>query len=472
MRDLSSVPSTFLTQQSCTILALMKILNVCLIPTIAILAFSSATFANTPICVSSTSDSDGDGWGWENGESCSVSGTAIQAPTIQSTTICSSPGADPDGDGWGWENNASCMIEASSGTNGTGNSTTGNESGISGITTCSSSSSDQDGDGWGWENNSSCVVVSPTANSTPANDDRSTVTSGTPPPCSSAAFDVDGDGWGWEKGASCQVVANATDNLQISPQEAQVTPDPSTLPPCSIPALDSDNDGIGRENNQDCAVQAPISVRIMALGDSITHGSRTGSAESYRKPFDALMTSNACQFEMVGSQTGNYLHNTYVSPHEGYNGHTADHILNGNLNSNAGNNEGISVTSARYQPHVVLLHIGSNDMRLGQDIGQTVAEIDQIISVILSSNSTPVVFLANVIPWYRSATVGADVQLLGDRIEAYVAQLNDPRVRLVDVRTGFTRSMILNDNVHPNPTGEQLIADRFFAAYNSAGFCR
>ena len=210
----------------------------------------------------------------------------------------------------------------------------------------------------------------------------------------------------------------------------------------------------------------------MALGDSITHGSRTRFAESYRKPFNTLMTSNACQFEMVGSQTGNHLHDTYLSPHEGYNAHTADHVLNGYLNSNAGNNEGISVTSARYQPHVVLLHIGSNDMKLGQDIDQTVAEIDQIISVILSTNSTPVVFLANVIPWYQTATIGADVRILGDRIEAYVAQLNNPRVRLVDVRTGFTRSMILNDNIHPNPTGEQLIADRFFAAYNSAGFCR
>ena len=111
-------------------------------------------------------------------------------------------------------------------------------------------------------------------------------------------------------------------------------------------------------------------------------------------------------------------------------------------------------------------------MKLGRDIDQTVAEIDQIISVILATNSTPVVFLANVIPWWQSTIVGADVKILGDRIEAYVAQLNNPRVRLVDVRTGFVRSMILSDNIHPNPNGEQLIADRFFAAYDNAGFCR
>ena len=111
-------------------------------------------------------------------------------------------------------------------------------------------------------------------------------------------------------------------------------------------------------------------------------------------------------------------------------------------------------------------------MNQGQSISGTIGEIDQIISIALAARSAPTVLVANVIPWFRSATVEARVESLGDQIEAYVTQLNNPRVRLVDVRSGFRQSMMLGDLIHPNPTGEQHIANRFFATYNSSGFCR
>ncbi len=342
----------------------------------------------------------------------------------------------------------------------------------SGLVICSTAGADPDGDGWGWENNASCRVGSTTSSNqaTPANT-QPTISSqnNAPATCSSADVDPDGDGWGWENNASCRVIANS-DSSGSSISAPQDRPQQSS-PACSIPALDENNDGFGRENNQICIVDTPVSIRIMALGDSITHGHSFGNAASYRQPLNTIMTSADCQFDMVGSQRGNFLHNTYVAPHEGYSGHTADQILNGFVNA-AGNNEGISVTINRYQPHVVLLHIGTNDMRLGQNIDQTVAEMDQIISVILAADSAPVVFLANVVPWYANARVGADVVILGDRIEAYAAQLNNPRVRLVNVRAGFNRSMMRADNAHPNPAGEQHIAERFFAAYDDAGYCR
>jgi len=102
----------------------------------------------------------------------------------------------------------------------------------------------------------------------------------------------------------------------------------------------------------------------MAVGDSITHGSSRDSAQSYRKPLVDLFESNNCRYEMLGSQSGNFRHTSFVSPHESYNGYTADQLLYGH-NGNAGQSEGISVVAARYQPEVMLLHIGTNDMRLG-----------------------------------------------------------------------------------------------------------
>jgi len=111
-------------------------------------------------------------------------------------------------------------------------------------------------------------------------------------------------------------------------------------------------------------------------------------------------------------------------------------------------------------------------MNGNQSVSETIGEIDQIISIALAADSTPTVLVANLIPWLRDASVDARVESLGDQLEAYVDQLNIPRVKIVDVRTGYRPSMMLGDLIHPNSAGEKHIADRFFAMYNNSGFCR
>ncbi len=362
--------------------------------------------------------------------------------------ICSSAAADQDGDGWGWENNASCIVQADVTNSTTANPVTTDTSALQTVPACSSSALDPDGDGWGWENHNSCMVIPGVS----ATDDHSTVSVAIedgPTICASPASDIDGDGWGWENNGSCVVVTSSSGSST-----------PAVMEPTSVPVVPAA-----------VPVLVPGITRIMAVGDSITHGVRGVSAASYRKSFTEMLDANSCQFQMTGSQTGNFNHNTFVSPHEGYGGHRADHILYGH-NDDAGNNEGISVTVDRYQPHVVLLHIGSNDMKGNQSVSETIGEIDQIISIALAADSTPTVLVANLIPWLGDASVEVRVALLGDQLEAYVAQLSNPRVKIVDVRTGFRPSMMLVDLIHPNSAGENHIADRFFAVYNDSGFCR
>ena len=170
---------------------------------------------------------------------------------------------------------------------------------------------------------------------------------------------------------------------------------------------------------------------------------------------------------MVGSQQTNLGHRTFVSPHEGYNGHRADHFLTG-LNNFAGNNEGASVAVNRFNPDLVLLHLGTNDMLQNQNIADTVAEIDQIISIILDAGAD--VLVANVIPVFRFGTE-VSAQQLGDQLQRYVAQLGNSRVRIVDVRSGYTNAMMLSDNLHPNREGEAHIARAFFNAVQNTGNC-
>ena len=157
----------------------------------------------------------------------------------------------------------------------------------------------------------------------------------------------------------------------------------------------------------------------------------------------------------------------FTSPHESYSGHKADHFLTGHTTS-AGENRGIAHSMATYDPDIVLLHIGSNDMKT-DSVDSTIAEIDQIISLIHQHNDSVVVLVANLIPWMRD-DARTKVQQLGTRIESYVAQLSSSNVHLVDVRSGFTANM-LSDQIHPNATGEAHIADAFFDVYDSKGLC-
>ena len=207
-------------------------------------------------------------------------------------------------------------------------------------------------------------------------------------------------------------------------------------------------------------------LKVMAVGDSITHGIKNQT--SYRLPLNTRLTQAGCSYQFVGSQNSNYQHNGFNSPHEGYTGHTADQFLTGHTD-HAGTNSGITQSMQWFNPNVVLLHIGTNDMRLGQNIDTTLTEIDQIIAAIHQHNPSAIVFVANLIPWYLAAQ--SQVEALGDKIEAYVAQLSSPLVRLVDVRTGYTPSMMISDQAHPNATGDAHIANAFFNAYSNSGLC-
>ena len=207
----------------------------------------------------------------------------------------------------------------------------------------------------------------------------------------------------------------------------------------------------------------------MAVGDSITHGTR--GEKSYRYEFEPLLSQTECSFEMVGSQIENNIPTGYQSPHEGYSAHQAGHFVNGNTNNG---NPGIS-TMMSNTPDVVFLHLGSNDMRQAQTVTSTINEIDQIVTEIWNANPDAEVLIANVIPWFgtspNNVNVESDVQSLGTAIENWVSDENDSRLHLVDVRSQFTVSMMTSDLIHPNPVGEAHIAGAFYDVFSSIYSC-
>ena len=343
-------------------------------------------------------------------------------PAYANTPTCVSSASDPDGDGWGWEQNQSCLVPVTSTV--TSDST---------VPACSLSSSDPDGDGWGWENSASCRIVATSV------DDTSTAAPSVPV-CVSNLSDTDGDGWGWENESSCRV--SATD---------------PTVP-----------------------VASPQPVKIMAVGDSITQGYKAqGSSQSYRKPLTEFLNGAGCDYEMVGSRSQTHRPSGFTSPHESYSGHRVDSFLEG-----FNENRGISVAVSQYQPDVLLVHLGSNDIFLNQPVtgayklggnAGTISEIKELVAAAISTKGDVRILLANVIPWYgvsaHNPDVSTDITALGDQIEQYVQSIGNPMVQLVDVRSGYTADMMYSDGVHPNSKGENHLADAFLAVLAPGSVC-
>ena len=218
--------------------------------------------------------------------------------------------------------------------------------------------------------------------------------------------------------------------------------------------------------------EVPEILRIMAVGDSITHG--VAGAKSYRQPLIDLLKASGCEFEMVGSMTTNLPDTGFDSPHEAYAGHRTDAFLTGRQSS-VGNNEGISASMMQFQPDLILLKIGTNDISQNRDINNTVANVDQIVALIFDAEPESRVVVSTVVPYFRSTDpddpVNVGLDAFSEALKAWFIQASHPRVYLVDIREGFTTDMLLPDLVHPGDTGDAFIAARFFQSFEENDFC-
>lgn len=226
------------------------------------------------------------------------------------------------------------------------------------------------------------------------------------------------------------------------------------------------------ESDAETAIDGVETLRIMAVGDSITHG--VAGAKSYRQPLIDMLEASGCDFEMVGSMTTNLPDTGFESPHEAYSGHRTDAFLTGRQSS-FGNNEGISVSMMQFQPQLILLKIGTNDVSQNRDINDTVANVDQIVALIFDAEPESRVVVSTLVPYFKSTdpddSVNVGLETFSEALKAWYIQASHPRVHLVDIREGFTADMLLPDLIHPGDTGDAFIANRFFQSFEENDFC-
>jgi len=186
-----------------------------------------------------------------------------------------------------------------------------------------------------------------------------------------------------------------------------------------------------------------LSVKIMPLGDSITFGSRDPSYGGYRHLLRTLLINDGHRIVFVGSRKSGYA-SAANSDNEGHPGWTISQIKDG-IDSNG--------WLDAYKPDIILLHIGTNDIR-GGNAASAPGELSVLLDDILARLPQTHIIVAQIIPFRRGPELGH--QSYNAAVPGIVAS-KGPRVTLVDMQNILTKGDYA-DGLHPNADGYDKMA--------------
>ena len=231
---------------------------------------------------------------------------------------------------------------------------------------------------------------------------------------------------------------------------------------------------IAAENSSD-------TIKILALGDSITQAE--SNRASFRYPLWKKLLDAGINVDFVGSmnrQFGQY--NPGPPPHDDYRGHkfdpdheghfawTADEIIRGRNFDNGSGAGRLQDWLSKYDVDIVMIHLGTNDAFMQQDNQSTSKELKDIIALLRDDNAKVIILLARLIPTTRAPQDTKAVISLNESIVTLSKTLGtaDSPVILVDQFAGFVGKADLYDKVHPNASGEEKMAEKWFDAIQRA----
>jgi lysophospholipase L1-like esterase len=192
-------------------------------------------------------------------------------------------------------------------------------------------------------------------------------------------------------------------------------------------------------------------VRIMPLGDSITWGVGSTSNDSYRSALFWRLSRAGVQADLVGSQhTG-----TSRDPdHEGHKGWTIAQLA-----------EHVDDWLATYEPDVILLHIGTNDMVRGNR--NAARDLDGLLDRIAADRPGAQVFVAKIVGLgdYSDAAAQRWRTTGYNEAVARIVATKGPDFHLVD--QSDVRGIDMWNREHPNDYGYQKMAWNWYVALES-----
>jgi len=197
-------------------------------------------------------------------------------------------------------------------------------------------------------------------------------------------------------------------------------------------------------------------LRILPVGDSITHGYWSGITtdyNSYRRELKNLMESNGYGVDFVGGLSdGNFPDNQ----HDGHDGWHADQVLSH-----------IAGWMTDTEADIVLLHIGTND--LNGNNTNTTAEVSNILDAIQTANSNATVVLSLIIGIQGDPLLQAAVSTFNSNVNtmAQARIFDGDDLLVVDMENGAGidyDSSDMNDRLHPSQLGYDKMATNWYPA--------
>lgn len=185
-------------------------------------------------------------------------------------------------------------------------------------------------------------------------------------------------------------------------------------------------------------------VRVMALGDSITAGVGDPTRSGYRITLQGLLRNAGVRVDMVGGRVDG---RCCDRDHEGHPGWTAAQVR-----------DQVQGWARTYAPDVVLLHIGTNDISRNTPARTIALRVTAIVRAIRRARPLTHVFVARII--------GTRIAELNRRTAAFNALLPGvvaaagARVYLVDMAD--VGGALLADSRHPTRAGYEVMAARWY----------
>lgn len=194
------------------------------------------------------------------------------------------------------------------------------------------------------------------------------------------------------------------------------------------------------------AVAKSNAIKIMPLGDSITYGQYSSTGGGYRLPLWNDLTTWGAHIDFVGSvKTGPANFDADNEGHPGWKiSQIAAHVV-GWLN--------------RYQPRIILLHIGTNDFVKNDDPTHAPERLKGLIEQITTTLPEATLIVAQIIPLTLSPRSEAEVVAYNNAIPGIVRSefARGKHVQYVDMYGAFSSDLFW-DHIHPNDRGYERMA--------------
>ncbi|HLL68143.1 MAG TPA: ricin-type beta-trefoil lectin domain protein [Micromonosporaceae bacterium] len=195
-------------------------------------------------------------------------------------------------------------------------------------------------------------------------------------------------------------------------------------------------------------------VRIMALGDSIT-----GSPGCWRALLWQRLVNSGHTVDFVGTLPSQGCGFSYDGENEGHGGALVTRV--------ASQNQLPGWLSAT-RPDMVLMHFGTNDVWNGIAPATILSAYSTLVDQMRASNPRMRILVAKIIPMNPSSCSACAQRVidLNNAIPGWASGRSTAQspITVVDQWSGFSTAADTSDGVHPNNSGTQKMADRWYPA--------